>query len=128
VKEGIPTSNSFPDRSWRWRMRRCSPAGEIVAVVGEGTEFESLRVTCANDDYRTIDWKENGTPEPAHNNGKYETERNQRVVLAIDTGRLMGAKVGDFTKLDYAVNATALLAQIALLKGDLVGLLSLPIV
>jgi uncharacterized protein (DUF58 family) len=31
--------------------------------------------------------------------------------------------VGDFTKLDYVANAAALLAQIALLKGDLVGLL-----
>jgi len=33
--------------------------------------------------------------------------------------------VGDFTKLDYAVNATALLAQIALLKGDLVWAVTL---
>ena len=99
------------------------PGGlKLSRLLGEGTEFESLRDYVRDDDYRTIDWKATARRNRLTTR-EYETERNQRVVLAIDTGRLMGAKVGDFTKLDYAANAAALLAQVALLKGDLVGLL-----
>jgi uncharacterized protein (DUF58 family) len=99
------------------------PGGlKLSRLLGEGTEFESLRDYVRDDDYRTIDWKATARRNRLTTR-EYETERNQRVVMAIDTGRLMGAKVGDFTKLDYVANAAALLAQIALLKGDLVGLL-----
>jgi uncharacterized protein (DUF58 family) len=81
-----------------------------------------LRDYVRDDDYRWIDWKATARRNRLTTR-EYETERNQRVVLAIDTGRLMGAKVGDFTKLDYVTNAAALLAQVALSKGDLVGVL-----
>ncbi|HUJ71957.1 MAG TPA: DUF58 domain-containing protein [Verrucomicrobiae bacterium] len=91
-------------------------------LLGEGTEFESLRDYVRDDDYRWIDWKATARRNRLTTR-EYETERNQRVVLAIDTGRLMGAKVGDFTKLDYVTNAAALLAQVALAKGDLVGVM-----
>ena len=91
-------------------------------LLGEGTEFESLRDYVRDDDYRWIDWKATARRNRLTSR-EYETERNQRLLIAIDTGRLMGARVGDFTKLDYAANAAALLAQIGLSKGDLVGLL-----
>jgi uncharacterized protein (DUF58 family) len=91
-------------------------------ILGEGTEFESLREYVPDDDYRWIDWKATAKRNRLITR-QYETERNQRMIIAIDIGRLMGAKVGDFTKLDYAVNAAALLAQTGLAKGDLVGLL-----
>jgi len=91
-------------------------------LIGEGSEFESLREYVRDDDYRTIDWKATAKRNRLITR-EYETERNQRLIIAIDTGRLMGAKVGDFTKLDYAVNSAALLAQIGLTRGDLVGLL-----
>jgi uncharacterized protein (DUF58 family) len=42
-------------------------------------------------------------------------------MIMIDTGRLMRARIGDYRKLDYAVNASVHLAQAALRKGDLVG-------
>jgi uncharacterized protein (DUF58 family) len=41
----------------------------------------------------------------------------------IDLGRLMGTRIGSYSKLDYAVNAAVRLAQTALAQGDLVGLL-----
>ncbi|HUK83078.1 MAG TPA: DUF58 domain-containing protein [Verrucomicrobiae bacterium] len=91
-------------------------------LLGEGTEFESLRDYVPDDDYRWIDWKATARRNRLTSR-EYETERNQRLIIAIDTGRLLGAKVGDFTKLDYAANAAALLAQVGLSKGDLVGLL-----
>ena len=91
-------------------------------LLGEGTEFESLREYVPDDDYRWIDWKATAKSNRLVSR-QYEAERNQRLLIAIDAGRLMGARVGDFSKLDYATNAAVLLAQAALNKGDLVGVL-----
>ncbi|MEI9998204.1 MAG: DUF58 domain-containing protein [Verrucomicrobiota bacterium] len=52
---------------------------------------------------------------------RYETERDQRLMILLDTGRLMSPRIGSYRKLDYAINAAVHLAQIALHKGDLVG-------
>jgi uncharacterized protein (DUF58 family) len=87
---------------------------------GEGREFESLREHQHDDDFRAIDWKasaKRGKLISRH----YETERDQRLMVMIDTGRLMRARIGVYRKLDYAVNASVHLAQAALRKGDLVG-------
>jgi uncharacterized protein (DUF58 family) len=91
-------------------------------LLGEGTEFESLREYSPDDDYRWIDWKATAKTNRLVSR-QYEAQRNQRLLIAIDAGRLMGVKVGDFTKLDYATNVAVLLAQVALNKGDLVGVL-----
>jgi uncharacterized protein (DUF58 family) len=87
---------------------------------GEGREFESLREHQHDDDFRAIDWKasaKRGKLISRH----YETERDQRLMVMLDTGRLMRARIGVYRKLDYAVNASVHLAQAALRKGDLVG-------
>ncbi len=93
----------------------------LARVTGEGREFESLRPYVHDDDYRWIDWKATARRSQLISR-EYEAERNQRLLILLDVGRLMSPKVGDFRKLDYAVNAAAMLAQVALMKGDLVGL------
>jgi uncharacterized protein (DUF58 family) len=87
---------------------------------GEGREFESLRDHQRDDDFRHIDWKASAKRGKLISR-QYETERDQRLMILIDTGRLMSAKIGACRKLDYAVNAAVHLAQVALYKGDLVG-------
>jgi uncharacterized protein (DUF58 family) len=87
---------------------------------GEGREFESLREHQHDDDFRNIDWKasaKRGKLITRH----YETERDQRLMILLDTGRLMRPRIGPYRKLDYAINAAVHLAQVALHKGDLVG-------
>lgn len=89
---------------------------------GAGTEFESLADYGPDDDYRDIDWKataRRGSPVVR----RYEAERSQTIVLAIDAGRLMTPRVAGLTKLDRAVNAALLLSYLATEAGDLVGLL-----
>jgi uncharacterized protein (DUF58 family) len=89
---------------------------------GQGREFESLRDFQRDDDFRNIDWKASAK----HSKfivRQYQTERDQRLVLMIDLGRLMSSKIGHYTKLDYAINAAVRLAQMAIYKGDWVGLL-----
>jgi uncharacterized protein (DUF58 family) len=91
-------------------------------LVGSGSEFESLREYQRDDEYRRIDWK-----ATAHR-GKlisrhYEVERSQNVILVIDVGRTMMAEIDGIAKMDYAVNAALLLAYVATLTDDKVGLL-----
>lgn len=89
--------------------------------AGVGTEFESLRDYLAGDDYRDIDWKataRRGAPVVR----QFEAERSQTVVLAIDAGRLMNARVAGLPKLDRSINAALLLAYLAVQAGDNVGL------
>ena len=93
-----------------------------MRMVGQGTEFESLRDYLDGDDFRSIDWKataRRGRPIVR----AFEAERSQTLVLAIDSGRLMTPRVGALTKLDRAVNAALLLAYLGIERGDLVGLL-----
>jgi uncharacterized protein (DUF58 family) len=87
---------------------------------GEGSEFESLREHQRDDDFRHIDWKASAKRGKLISR-QYETERDQRLMILLDTGRLMSPRIGSYRKLDYAINASVHLAQIALHKGDMVG-------
>jgi uncharacterized protein (DUF58 family) len=104
------------------RKNRLAEAGiHRVRFVGQGTEFEQLRDYSPDDDYRRINWKataKRSTPITA----EYQVERSQNVMLCVDAGHMMGTGVGWMTKLDFAVNAAALLAHAASSGGDRVGL------
>jgi uncharacterized protein (DUF58 family) len=92
-------------------------------IYGPGTEFERLREYNTDDEFRRINWKataRRGKPIAA----EYETERSQYIVSVIDTGRLMRPPIGELAKLDYVINTALLLAYVATLKGDHVGLLT----
>ncbi|HEX5725559.1 MAG TPA: DUF58 domain-containing protein, partial [Longimicrobiaceae bacterium] len=93
-----------------------------VRQRGEGGSFESLREYARGDDPRTIDWK-----ATARRGGlivrQFEVERRQNVLLAVDAGRLMTQEVGGRERIDYALSAALLLADVAAVHGDLVGLL-----
>ncbi len=95
----------------------------VSRVKGAGREFESLRDYLPDDEYRSIDWKASAR------RGKltvrqYELERSQNVILALDVGRTMLATIDGVAKLDYAVNAALMLAFVAALQDDNVGLLA----
>jgi len=89
---------------------------------GLGTEFESLRDYSQGDDYRKIDWK-----ATARRNKivvrQFEQERNQSIILVIDTGRHMLSEVQGVRKLDHVLDAVLMLTHAANVAGDQVGLL-----
>ena len=105
------------------RSRQIAMEKRHSRVRGTGREFESLREYQQGDEYRDICWT------AAARRGKlvtrvYQIERSQMVWIVIDCGRLMRARIGDFTKLDHAVNSALSLAQVALYSGDRVGLVA----
>ncbi len=89
---------------------------------GEGTEFESLREYVPDDSFRDIDWKataRRGAPITR----QFQAERNQTLIIMIDSGRMMAAHAGGMARVDHAVNAALMLAHVAGRMGDTVGLL-----
>ncbi len=92
-----------------------------VRLRGEGGSFESLREYVPGDDPRTIDWKATAR-RARHMVRQYEAERRQNVLIAVDAGRLMTQRLGGRERLDYALSAALLLADVAALHDDLVGL------
>lgn len=105
------------------RSRQIALEKRRTRVRGIGREFESLREYQQGDEYRDICWT------AAARRGKlvtriYQIERSQTVWIVIDSGRLMRARVGAFSKLDQAANAALSLAQVALYSGDRVGLIA----
>lgn len=89
---------------------------------GIGTDFESLREYAEGDDFRKIDWKATARRSRLIVR-QYEVERNQSVLLCIDTGRHMMSEVEGVRKLDHVLDSVLLLAHAAAAAGDHVGLL-----
>jgi uncharacterized protein (DUF58 family) len=88
-----------------------------------GREFESLREYRDGDEPRDICWT--ATARRARLVTKvYRAERSQSVFLVVDAGRLMLARSGQLTKLDYAVTAALSLAHVAMAGGDSVGMIA----
>jgi uncharacterized protein (DUF58 family) len=89
---------------------------------GGSGQFEELREYVPGDPFRALDWK--ASAKRRHPITRVlGREENQTVLLAIDAGRLMAARLDDFTKLDHAINAALMLAWVALRAADRVGLL-----
>ncbi|MBL0030385.1 MAG: DUF58 domain-containing protein [Rhodanobacteraceae bacterium] len=88
---------------------------------GDGTEFHQLREYREGDSLRQIDWKASQRARKLISRD-YREERNQQVMLLLDTGRRMLARDGAHSHFDHVLNASLLLAWIALRQGDAVGL------
>lgn len=93
-----------------------------VRQRGEGGAFESLREYARGDDPRTLDWKATARRGSLIVR-QFQLERRQNVMIVIDAGRLMTQKVGERERLDYALTAALLLADVARVHDDAVGLL-----
>jgi uncharacterized protein (DUF58 family) len=90
---------------------------------GRGTEFESLRAYLPDDDSRHINWKATARRGQLITS-QFQAERSQNVMLVLDAGRMMAGRVGQMTKLDYAINAALMAAYVCTAMGDRVGLLA----
>ncbi|MGI2907876.1 DUF58 domain-containing protein [Tolypothrix sp. VBCCA 56010] len=95
--------------------------------MGMGTEFAELRNYRTGDDLRFIDWKATARRVGAYGNASplvrvLEPEQEQTLLILLDRGRLMTAKVQGLQRFDWGLNATLSLALAGLHRGDRVGL------
>lgn len=92
--------------------RRRDPGLRARGPLGLGTEFERVRDYVPDDDIRQVNWRATARAgRPMSNEHRVETERD--VLLCVDAGRLMGAPIGDRTRLDCALDAAAAVAYVA---------------
>ena len=90
---------------------------------GGGTEFDSMREYGVDDEFRRIDWAataRSGKPIVR----TYRAERNQTVLLLLDSGRTMAGRVAEVPRLDHAMDAVMMLTSLATRLGDRAGLVA----
>ena len=115
--ELLAVSNRLTDTGVK-RLRR----------LGHSMEFEQLRPYTPGDDPRTINWRATARRRAAGPDqlivNHYQDERAQQVICLIDKSRVMRMPFANLSLLDYAINATLVLSNIALLKHDKAGLIT----
>lgn len=103
---------------------RLTEAGiKKVRKLSHSLEFEQIRDYVKGDDYRTINWKATARRSQLMVN-QYLDEKSQRIYCIIDMGRSMKMPFDGMTLLDYAINSSLVLSNIAMHKQDKAGLIS----
>lgn len=105
------------------RKNRLSEIGvRVVRMPGQGREFERLREFRSGDELRQIDWKATSRLQSLVSR-EFSLERNQNLVVMVDSGRFMRNECNGVSFFDHALNAAIMLSYIALGQGDNVSLL-----
>jgi uncharacterized protein (DUF58 family) len=98
-------------------------AGAWLSVFkGRGMEFDEVRPYVPGDDVRTIDWNVTARTGEPHVK-RYVEERELTVMLVVDVSGSLDFGSAARSKLEAAVELSALLALSAIANGDKVGLL-----
>jgi uncharacterized protein (DUF58 family) len=91
--------------------------------IGHSYEFDQIKKYVRGDDIRSINWKATSRVGEIMVN-HYEDERSQQIFCIIDKSRTMKMPFNGLSLLDYAINTTLTISNIALKKEDRVGLIS----
>jgi uncharacterized protein (DUF58 family) len=94
-----------------------------VRRLGHSYEFEQIKTYVQGDDIRSINWKATSRRNQVMVN-QYEDERSQQIYSIIDKSRAMHMPFNGLGLLDYAVNTSLVISNIALKKHDKAGLIS----
>jgi uncharacterized protein (DUF58 family) len=82
-----------------------------------GTDFESLRPYIPGEDPRNIDWKATARRALPISRNK-QVEKGQQLAVLLDAGRLMAETIGEYSKIEHALNAAVMLSYVVQKRGD----------
>jgi len=94
-----------------------------IRKIGSTLEFDHVREYVRGDEYRFMNWKASAKHKKLMVN-QYQEEKSQPIYSFIDIGRVMRMPFEEMTLLDYAINATLVLSNAAILKEDRAGMLT----
>ncbi|HSD14548.1 MAG TPA: DUF58 domain-containing protein [Flavobacterium sp.] len=94
-----------------------------IRRIGHTMEFEQIKEYVQGDDIRTLNWKATAKRNQLMVN-QFQDEKSQTVYMIIDKGRVMKMPFNGLSLLDYAINASLVLSNVILKKGDKAGLFS----
>ncbi|MBE7177076.1 MAG: DUF58 domain-containing protein [Mucilaginibacter polytrichastri] len=104
---------------------RLTEAGiKKIRRIGHSMEFDQIKPYVQGDDYRSVNWKASARRDELMVNA-YTDERSQQVYCVIDKSRTMQSPFEGLSLLDYAINASLVLANVAMLKQDKAGLITI---
>ena len=92
-----------------------------IRRIGHTLEFEQIKDYTRGDDVRNINWKATAKQNRLMVN-QYQDEKSQPIYSVIDKGRVMKMPFNKLSLLDYAINATLVISNIALKKNDKAGM------
>ncbi len=95
-----------------------------IRRIGHSMEFDQVKNYVQGDDYRTVNWKATARRGELMVNS-FTDEKAQHVYSVIDKSRAMKMPFEGMTLLDYAINASLVLSNVALLKEDKAGLITI---
>jgi uncharacterized protein (DUF58 family) len=117
----VPDIAAVRDRSAQLLHRDAMHGLVAQLQFGEGAEFEALAEFQQGMDRRAIDWKQSARHTQLLAK-EYRTERNNNIIIALDSGRSMCEPLAGLPRIDRAVSAALLTAFVALKDGDRVSL------
>ena len=92
-----------------------------IRRIGNTLEFEQIKDYVAGDDVRNINWKATAKRGQLMVN-QFQDEKSQPIYSIIDKGRVMKMPFNSLSLLDYAINATLVISNIAIKKNDKAGM------
>ncbi len=94
-----------------------------IRRIGQNREFEQVKEYVMGDDVRTLNWKATARRNSLMVN-HYQDEKSQNVYSVIDKGRVMRMPFEGMSLVDYAINASLVISNIAILKEDKAGIIT----
>lgn len=91
-----------------------------IRRIGHTMEFEQIKDYTRGDNVRNINWKATAKRNELMVN-QFQDEKSQPVYCVIDKGRVMKMPFNHLSLLDYSINATLVISNIALKKHDKAG-------
>jgi uncharacterized protein (DUF58 family) len=91
--------------------------------IGYTMEFEQIKEYVQGDDPRFINWKATARRNSLMVN-QFQDQKAQPIISIVDKGRAMKMPFENMTLLDYAINATLVISNIAIKKQDNAGVIS----
>ncbi|MCM4168840.1 hypothetical protein KCTC52924_02536 [Arenibacter antarcticus] len=107
---------AFTNRLFEYGLKK-------IRRIGHTMEFEQIKDYVQGDDIRNINWKATAKRGQLMVN-QFQDERSQPIYSIIDKGRVMKMPFDGLSLLDYAVNSSLVISNIALKKQDKAGMFS----
>ncbi len=94
-----------------------------IRRIGHGYDFSDIRQYVMGDDTRSINWKASSRTDNIMLNN-YEDETSQQIYTVIDNSRAMRMPFNGLSLIDYSINASLAILNIAMKSKDKVGLIT----
>jgi uncharacterized protein (DUF58 family) len=106
-----------------FQQQKTSTGIKKIRRIGQTSEFEQIKNYVQGDEIKTINWKATSRKNELMVN-QYQEEKSQHIFCIIDKSRTMQMEAEGLSMLDYSINSSLVLMNIALRKGDKAGLIT----